>query len=81
MSIINFTNSNPSSLNSENLSLRRILPIHPLALFPIPVNLFPVVEVILDRCLNLLPRQERKLPLICYTSVLPPPELSLTMQR
>jgi len=81
MSIINLANSNPSSPNSHDLSLRCILPIHPLAFLPLPVNLFLVVEVVLDGCFSLLPRQGRKLPLICYTSVLPPPELSLTMQR
>ena len=48
-------------LNTE--ILRRILVIHLLALFPSPANLFLVVEVVLDGCLNLFPCQERKLPL------------------
>jgi len=48
-------------LNTE--ILRRILVIHLLALFPSPANLFLVVEVVLDDCLNLFPCQERKLPL------------------
>ena len=48
-------------LNTE--ILRRILTIHSLAFFPSPANLFLVVEVVLDGCLNLFPCQERKLPL------------------